>query len=109
MLKSTATKEVTGSWRSGPHQGNWSLKDLRQPARRWWGLLQLRILRFRCDKDGNVRVGILPQREEILIGRLGFGSVALQDIGAGEAEMRECGDGLPRRKLTRTFPTRDSH
>ena len=27
MLKSTATKEVTGSWRSGRYQGNWSLKD----------------------------------------------------------------------------------
>jgi hypothetical protein len=27
MLKSTATKEVTGSWRSGRHQGNWSLKS----------------------------------------------------------------------------------
>jgi hypothetical protein len=26
MLKSTATKEVTGSWRSGHYQGNWSLK-----------------------------------------------------------------------------------
>jgi hypothetical protein len=26
MLKSTATKEVTGSWQSGRHQGNWSLK-----------------------------------------------------------------------------------
>ena len=26
MLKSTATKEVTGSWRSGRYQGNWSLK-----------------------------------------------------------------------------------
>jgi hypothetical protein len=26
MLKSTATKEVIGSWRSGRHQGNWSLK-----------------------------------------------------------------------------------
>jgi hypothetical protein len=29
MLKSTATKEVTGSWRSGRHQGNWSLKGPR--------------------------------------------------------------------------------
>jgi hypothetical protein len=28
MLKSTVTKEVTGSWRSGRHQGSWSLKDL---------------------------------------------------------------------------------
>jgi hypothetical protein len=26
MLKSTAMKEVTGSWRSGRYQGNWSLK-----------------------------------------------------------------------------------
>jgi len=26
MLKSTATKEVAGSWRSGRHQGNWWLK-----------------------------------------------------------------------------------
>jgi len=26
MLKSTATKAVTGSWRSGRHEGNWSLK-----------------------------------------------------------------------------------
>lgn len=26
MLKSTATKEVTGSWRSGHYQGNWLLK-----------------------------------------------------------------------------------
>ena len=26
MLKSAAAKEVTGSWRSGRHQGNWSLK-----------------------------------------------------------------------------------
>jgi hypothetical protein len=26
MLKSTATKAITGSWRSGSHQGNWSLK-----------------------------------------------------------------------------------
>jgi hypothetical protein len=26
MLKSTAAKEAIGSWRSGRHQGNWSLK-----------------------------------------------------------------------------------
>ena len=34
MLKSTASKEVTGSWRSGRHQGNWWLKGSRQPLRR---------------------------------------------------------------------------
>ena len=32
MLKSTATKEVTGSWRSGRYQGNWSLKG--SPAKK---------------------------------------------------------------------------
>jgi|SRR5271169_5108370 len=51
-------------------------------------LLQLRILRLCCDQDGNIRVGVFPEREEILISRLGFGRVALQNIGAGEAEMR---------------------
>jgi hypothetical protein len=34
MLKSTATKEVAGSWRCGRHQGNWWLKGSRQPPRR---------------------------------------------------------------------------
>ena len=34
MLKSTATKEVAGSWRSGRHQGNWWLKGSQQPPRR---------------------------------------------------------------------------
>jgi len=37
------------------------------------GLLKLRVLRFRSDENGDVRVGVFPEREEILIGRLGFG------------------------------------
>ena len=40
-------------------------------------LLQFCVFGFRCDEDGNVRVGVFPQREEILIRRLGFGGVAL--------------------------------
>ena len=32
MLKSAAAKEVTGSWRSGRYQGNWSLKG--SPAKK---------------------------------------------------------------------------
>ena len=35
-------------------------------------LLQPRVLRFRSDEDRNVRVGVFPKREEILIGRLGL-------------------------------------
>jgi hypothetical protein len=34
MLKRTATKEVSGSWRSGRHQGNWWLKGSPQQGRR---------------------------------------------------------------------------
>jgi hypothetical protein len=30
--------------------------------------MELRVLRFRSDEDGNVRVGVFPEREEILIG-----------------------------------------
>jgi hypothetical protein len=33
-------------------------------------LLELRVLRFCSDEDGNVRVGVFPEREEILIRRL---------------------------------------
>jgi eukaryotic-like serine/threonine-protein kinase len=46
--------------------------------------LQLRVLRFGFLQDGDVRVGVFPEREEILIRRFGLGGVAVQ--GAGEAE-----------------------
>ena len=51
---------------------------------------QLRVLSFRSDENRNVGVGVFPEREEILIGCLGFRGVALHGVGAGEAEMREC-------------------
>jgi hypothetical protein len=57
-------------------------------------LLQFRVLRFGFLQDGNVRVGVFPQREKILVRSLGFRSVALQHIGAGETEMRERADGF---------------
>ncbi len=43
-------------------------------------------------KNGDVRVGVLPQREEFLIGSTGFGGVALHSIGSAELEMRQCAD-----------------
>jgi hypothetical protein len=33
-------------------------------------------------EDGNVGIGVFPEREEILIGGAGFRGVALQCIGA---------------------------
>ena len=43
--------------------------------------MQLRILRFGLLQDGDVRVGILPQREEVLIRSAVFGGVTLQCVG----------------------------
>ncbi len=46
-------------------------------------LLQLREFRLGLLQDGDVRVGVFPEREEILIGRAGFGGVALPGAGRG--------------------------
>ena len=40
-------------------------------------LLQLRLLCLGLFQDGNVRVGILPERKEVMIFRAGLGGVAL--------------------------------
>ena len=55
--------------------------------------MKLRVLRFRSDENRNVSVGVFPKREEILIGGLGLGGIALHGVSAGEAEMCECADG----------------
>jgi hypothetical protein len=52
-------------------------------------LLQLRVLRFGLLQDGDVGVGVFPEGEEILIGGAGFEVIALQGVGAGEAEPRQ--------------------
>ena len=53
-------------------------------------LLQLRVFRFRSDEDGDVLVCVFPEREEILIGRLGFGGVASHGVGSSELQMYKC-------------------
>ena len=50
-------------------------------------LLQLRVLRPGQLGDGNVRVGVFPEREGILIRRLGLGGVALR-VGASDWPLR---------------------
>jgi hypothetical protein len=50
-------------------------------------LLQLRVLRLGFLQDGDVGVGVFPEREEILIGSLGFGGVSREGIRAGELEV----------------------
>ena len=56
--------------------------------------MKLRVLRFRIDEDRNVRICVLPRREEIPIRRFGLGGVALHGIGSADLEMRESADGL---------------
>lgn len=55
---------------------------------------QLRVLCFGFLEDGDIGVGVFPERLEILICRLGVGGVALHDIGPTELEMRQCADGF---------------
>jgi hypothetical protein len=53
-------------------------------------LLQSRVLHFRSNENGNVRVGVSPEPEKILVCRLGLGDFALHGIGTGKAKMGEC-------------------
>src|SRR5208282_6741101 len=63
-------------------------------------LLQLRVLCLGLLQDGDVRVGILPEGEEIFVGRkrpnaggIGVGSLRgsrLQGIGTSDTQMRQC-------------------
>ena len=76
--------------------------------------MQLRALRFGFLQDGDVGVGVFPQREEVVVRGAGFRSVALHGVSAGEAEMRERSNGFVDHntsmvqdflKLSRSFAT----
>ena len=56
--------------------------------------MQLRVLRFGLLEDGDVRVGVFPKREEILIGGTSSCGITLQNRGASEAEMSKSADWL---------------
>lgn len=45
-------------------------------------LLEFRVFRFRLLQDRDVGVGVLPEREEVLIGGLCLGFVSRQDKGS---------------------------
>src|SRR5215470_11996380 len=48
--------------------------------------LQLRVLGLGLFQDGDVRVSVFPEGEEVLVGDLGFGGVFLHSVGAGKLE-----------------------
>src|SRR6516164_499022 len=57
-------------------------------------LMQLCVFRLGLLQDGDVGVGVFPEGEEILIGGLCLGGVALHGVGTAELEMGKCSDGL---------------
>jgi hypothetical protein len=52
--------------------------------------LQLRVLRLGFLQDGDVGVGVFPERKKVLVGGAGVGVIALwESVGAGETEAGE--------------------
>jgi hypothetical protein len=56
--------------------------------------LQLRVFCFGRDENGDVRVGVFPERKKILICGSGLGCIAREVVGASEAKVGEGGYGL---------------
>src|SRR6516225_1245510 len=56
--------------------------------------VQFCVLGLGLPEDRNVRIGVFPKGEEVLIRRFGFGGLALHSIGPAELEMCECPDGF---------------
>jgi hypothetical protein len=66
--------------------------------RDWEFLLQLGVFRLGLNQNRNIRVGVLPQGEKILIRGAGFERVALHRVGASQLEMRQHADGFVEHK-----------
>src|ERR1700680_3083153 len=76
-------------------------------------LLQLGVFCLGLLKDRNIRIGVFPEGEEILIRGSGLCRIALQNVGAPELHMRQGSDGFVQHgspmiedllKLCRSFP-----
>jgi len=60
--------------------------------------MKLRVLSLRNEEDREVGVGGFPEREEILIGRLGFCGVALHGVSTSKLEVSRRADGFVHRE-----------
>jgi hypothetical protein len=58
-------------------------------SRRPSDLSQLGVLGRRGDEDGNIRVGVFPEGQEIVIGSPGFDDISDEHVSTREAEMSE--------------------
>ena len=64
------------------HRISQHLSACRHDERQYQWLFQLGVLGFRGDEDGDVGIGVFPERKEFVIRDACFGGVALQVIGA---------------------------
>src|SRR2546428_13950373 len=55
--------------------------------------LYLRVLRLGFFQDGDVRIGVFPDGEEVLVGALGFRVVSRQSVGPAQLQARQCPSG----------------
>src|ERR1700689_5332649 len=75
---------------------NRAIGSRRKPSGSANGLLQLGVLRLGFLQDGDVGVGVFPEREEVLICSAGFGAsgfcsrtfcgLGFEGVGAGESQ-----------------------
>src|ERR1039458_6929481 len=61
----------------------------KRPGQRFFELLQLCVLRLGFFQDGDVGVGVFPEREEVLVCTLRFGGVAGKGIGPAQLQARQ--------------------
>ncbi len=57
-------------------------------------LLQLGVFRLGLFEDRDVRVGVFPKGEEILVGTLCFGLISRQDESSAQLQARQCAYGV---------------
>src|SRR6202011_1633920 len=62
--------------------------------------MQLGILRLGLLEDGNIRIGIFPQRQKILVRGTALRTFALHRVGAPELQMRQRSDGFVEHNAT---------
>src|ERR1700686_3344045 len=51
--------------------------------------MQLRVLCLGCFQDGDVGIGIFPERQKILVLGASFRSIGLQGVGTSQAQVRQ--------------------
>ena len=56
--------------------------------------MELRVFGSRVLEDGDVSVGVFPQREEIVVSRLCLRWIARQHVGSAQLQVRERTDRI---------------